>query len=222
MSKQFWAILAVIVVVFLGITYYSNNKDDSAANSASNAKPTNHVMGKGTTGVTLVEYGDFQCPVCGTFFATTKQVQEKYSDQITFQFRNLPLTSLHPNAFAASRAAEAAGLQGQFWEMHDLLYQNQTIWSSATNPYDYFAQYAKRLSLNLTKFQADYKSTKVNNAINADVAAFDKTGNDKATPTYFLNDKKIPNKDLIGTNGQPSVEAFSRVIDEAISAQKKQ
>jgi protein-disulfide isomerase len=220
MSKQFWALLLIIVLAFVGVVVYTDHKNTSDQ-PVSKGQPTNHVEGKGTGGVTLVEYGDFQCPVCATFFAVTQQVQAKYNDQIKFQFRNLPLTSLHPNAFSAARAAEAAGLQGKYFEMHDLLYQNQTIWSSSSTAFDYFTQYAQQLKLNTTKFSADYKSTKVNDAINADITAFKKTGDDMATPTYYLNGKKIENTQLLDASNQPSVAAFSKLIDAALAAQSK-
>lgn len=222
MSKQFWAILAAIAVVFFGVVYFSNN-GDSSSNGTGNGKaqPTEHVKGNGSSGVKLVEYADYQCPVCASFFPVTKQVQDKYSEQVYFQFRNLPLPSIHQNAVSAARAAEAASLQGKFWEMHDLIFQNQSLWSNSTSAYDLFLGMAKQLELDEEKFASDYKSAAVNNAINADVAAFDKTGEDKATPTYFLDGKKIDNSELVGEDGQPSVEAFSKVLDEAIAAKKQ-
>jgi protein-disulfide isomerase len=218
MSKQFWAILLVIVAVFIGIVAFSGKKDGS---TTSNATPTNHVEGTNTTGVKLVEYGDFQCPVCGLYYSTVKQVAATYNDKIQFQFRNLPLTSLHPNAFAGARAAEAAGYQGKYWQMHDLLYENQNSWSQASNPTTAFNNYAKTLGLNATQFSKDYASTKTNDAINADLNAFDKTGDDKATPTFYINGKKVNLADLVDSNNEPSVAKFSAVIDAAIADQAK-
>jgi protein-disulfide isomerase len=151
--------------------------------------------------VTLLEYGDYQCPYCGEYAPVVSQIASAYAPYITFQFRNLPLTSLHPNAFAGARAAEAANLMGKFWQMHDLLYEeneqyyasNETAasWVSSTNPLTYFDQFATQLGLNVTKFNTDYSSSAVNNAINSDVAAFAKTGAQEATPTFFLNGKQI-------------------------------
>lgn len=229
MSKQFWGILIAIVVIFFGVVLINNHKSDNQ--SASNAKPTHHVEGNTASNVTLVEYGDYQCPVCESFYSATKQTEEKYKDQIAFQFRNLPLSSMHPNAFAAARAAEAAGLQGKFWQMHDTLYdaQNYQEWAydassgavTSSDPTSFFNAYAKQLGLNLTKFDKDMKSAKVNNAINADLAAFKKTGDEEATPTYYLNGKKLDNQKLVGSDGTPNVDAFSKVIDAALAAQKK-
>lgn len=221
MSKQFWILLAVIAAVFVGVVVASDHKKSDTSNkSSSTAAVTKHVRGEGKAGVKLQEYGDYQCPICGTFYATVHQVVDKYNDQITFQFSNLPLTQLHPNTFAASRAAEAAGLQGKYWEMHDLLYQNQTAWASSSNAQAIFDTYAQQLSLNMTQFKKDYSSQKVNSAINADVAAFQKTGDPEATPTFYLDGKKLDNTALMDNNG-PSVEKFSKLIDAEI-AKKKQ
>ncbi len=221
MSKQFWVILVVLALAFVGIIAFSGKNDSSK--SSSNAKPTSHIEGSATTGITLVEYGDYQCPVCGAYFQTVKDVAAKYNGQIQFQFRNLPLTSLHQNAFSAARAAEAAGLQGKYFEMHDLLYQNQSLWSSASDPLNNFTTMATSLKLNVTQFKADYASTKVNNAINADEAAFAKTKQEEATPTFFLDGTYISNAKLIdGKTNAPSVDAFSKVIDAAIAAKAKQ
>lgn len=218
MSKQFWAILAIIVAVFVGIIIV-NNSDSST--SSSKAQPTNHVIGSSSSGVLFMEYGDYQCPACGAFFPVVHQVIETYKDRVQFQFRNLPLTSLHPNAFAAARAAEAAGLQGKFWEMHDQLYTNQSAWSGASDPMTIFRSYAQSLSLDMTKFNTDYASEHVNDLINADITAFDKTKADKATPTFFINGAQVDSKTLLDATGQPSTETFSKVLDEAIAAQKQ-
>lgn len=218
MSKQFWAILLVIVAVFIGVVAFSGKKDGSTSN---NSNPTSHVEGSNSTGVKLVEYGDYQCPVCALYYSAVKQVAATYNDKIEFQFRNLPLTSLHPNAFAAARAAEAAGDQGKYWEMHDALYQNQSSWSQSSTPSTLFDGYAKSIGLNVTQFKKDFVSSKTNDAINADLAAFDKTGDEKATPTFYLNGKKLNLADLVDSNNEPSVAKFTKVIDGAIAAQSK-
>jgi protein-disulfide isomerase len=221
MTKQFWIMLAVVAVLLGGI-FVVTNKQDASAPGGSTGQVTKHLESKGSTGVTLQEYGDYQCPVCGTFYPATKQVIEKYKDKVTFQFSNLPLTQLHPNAFAAARAAEAAGLQGKYFEMHDMLYENQTIWSQSSNAQAIFEGYAKQLNLNVAQFSKDYASGRVNSAINADINAFKKTGEDMCTPTYFLDGKKLDNAKLFDTNNQPSVEKFSAFIDAAIAAKAKE
>lgn len=219
MSKQFWIALLVIAAILGGILFVSNRHKPPTGGSS--GTPTQHVEGKGTTGVKLVEYGDYECPVCGSFYEAVKETAAKYSDQITFQFRNLPLTQIHQNAFAGARAAEAAGLQNKYWEMHDLLYTNQNAWSQASDPKSFFDNYASQLGLNITRFDADYASESVNNAINADLNAFHQTGDDMATPTFYLDGKKLDNTKLVDASGQPSVTAFSTVIDAEIAAKSK-
>lgn len=213
MDKRFLAILGIIVVIFGGILFVNTRSQKAVVGT-----PTNNVIGKLDSKVTLVEYGDFQCSACEAYNTTTDAVRTKYADRIKFQFRNLPLSSLHPNAIGAARAAEAAALQGKFWQMHDLLYQqaNWTIWTNATNPNSNFESYARQLSLDITKFKTDFKSEKVNATINADIAAFEKTGAAMATPTYFLNGKQIELSKLVDTSG-PSVDKFSAVLDQALA-----
>lgn len=218
MDKRFWAIIGVLVVVFGGIlTFHRSGADKD--NTSGNTPPTNHVTGKLDSKVTLVEYGDYQCPVCENYNPVVQQVQQKYKDTVKFQFRHLPLNQVHPNAFAAARAAEAASAQGKFWEMHDALYNlsNWQDWTGASNPNKLFETYAKQLGLDVAKFQKDSASSAVNRQINADVAEFKKTKQTPATPAFFINDKFIDNPKLVdSTTRQPSVDAFSQQIDEAL------
>lgn len=213
MSKTFWAIVAIIVVIFGGVMFFNNSDSSNNGSANGDAKPSNHVKGDGKTGVTLVEYGDFQCPFCGQYYPIVQQVEQKYKEQITFQFRHLPLLQIHQNAFAASRAAEAASLQGKFWEMYDKLYQNQEAWSETGKPLEAFSTYAQQIGLNVDQFKQDFSSSAVNDVINADIREFDKTKEQKSTPTFFLDGKKI---------SATSVDEFSKLIDEAIAAKTKQ
>ena len=214
MSKQFWIALLVIAAVLGGILFVTNHNKPS---SSASGTPTSHTEGTSPENVTLVEYGDYECPVCETFYPTVKQVAQKYSDKVVFQFRNLPLTSIHPNAFASARAAEAAGLQGKYWQMHDLLYENQSSWVSASDPLPTFESYARTIGLNVSRFDTDYASDAVNQAINADLSAFNATGDEMATPTFYLDGKKIDNAKLIDSTGQPSIDAFSKIIDAELA-----
>jgi protein-disulfide isomerase len=209
MNKAFWAVIAAVIVIFGGILLFKGHDANAPSTSA---KPTNHVEGKGTTGVVLVEYGDYQCPFCGQYYPLVKQVQQKYNDLITFQFRNLPLIQIHQNAFAAARAAEAADLQGKFWEMHDMLYENQNAWNNNPKALSVFEGYAQKLGLNVTQFRKDFSSAAVNDRINADIVEFDKTKQEKGTPTFFLDGKKIK---------PTSLDEFSKAIDDAIAAKQK-
>jgi protein-disulfide isomerase len=222
MDKRFWLIVAGIIVIFGGIIFFNKHKSDNGS-SSSNAKPTSHIEGNTASKVTLVEYGDYECPVCENYYLTVQQVQQKYNDTVAFQFRNLPLSQMHPNAFAGARAAEAADLQGKFWDMHDTLYnaQNWQQWSTSSNPAPYFKAYAKSLGLNMSKFNKDFASSAVNSRINADIDAFNKTKERMATPTFFLNGKPVSNGKLTDpSTGQPSLDGFSAVLDKALADAK--
>ena len=218
MSKQFLAIIVVVILVFVGIFAFSGKANNNPTNG--NGSLSQHIEGLGQDHVTLVEYGDFECPYCGQYYPIVKQLQAEYNNQITFQFRNFPLTSIHPNAFAGARAAEAAGLQGKYWQMHDLLYEQNELyynsneaagtWVGASNPQTYFDQYASQLGLNMTKFNQDYDSNEVNGIINADMAEGNKLGID-ATPTFLINGKQIN----VGEN----IADFQKLINAAIASQ---
>jgi protein-disulfide isomerase len=198
MSKQFMAVILAVIVVFVAIFAFGNKTTNTP--TSGNGAISQHIEGLGQDHVTLVEYGDYECPYCGSYYPILKQIQAQYNNQITFQFRNFPLTSIHPNAFAGSRAAEAAALQGKFWEMHDLLYEQNEIyyankqppnnWVGASNPQTYFDQLATQLGLNLTKFNQAYASNEVNGTINADMAEGNKLGI-SGTPSFFLDGKQI-------------------------------
>lgn len=214
MSKQFWAVIIIIVLGFVGIVTFSGNKKAGTTTSGT-TQATNHVIGLGKSNVTLVEYADYECPYCENYYPITKQIQQEFNNQITFQFRNFPLVNVHVNAFSAARAAEAAGLQGKFWEMHDALYDasNWTNWSTSSDPTTLYNQYATQIGLNLTQFKTDFSSSKVNDLINADMSAGSAL-NVQGTPTYFLNGKQV--------QIAPTVAAFEKVINDAIAAQPKQ
>ncbi len=212
MSKQFLGVVAAILLLFVGIFYSSTHKTAQKA-SGNTSAATQHIEGNLNSSVKLVEYGDFQCPFCEQYHPTLQTVVATYKDQISFQFRNFPLVNAHPNAFAAARAAEAAAIQGKYWEMHDTLYSaaNWQSWTPSNAPSDLFNGYAQQLGLNLDQFKKDYASSKVNDAINADMAAgtaLDITG----TPTFFINGKKVQ---IANT-----VEAFQKVLDAELKKVK--
>ncbi len=209
MSKQFVIIMAVLVLGFVGfLAFKDKGKTSNNGGSTGNAQPSEHKIGAGKKGVTLLEYGDFQCPSCGTFFPIVEQVKAKYGDDITFQFRNFPLTQIHNNAMSAHRAAEASAKQNKFWEMYTILYSRQQIWSNSKNATQNMEDYASEIGINVEQFKTDFQSTEVNSIINADIAEGNKLGVD-STPTFFINGKKVD--DI-----EPTLESFSKVIDEAI------
>ncbi len=206
MNNRFLLILAAIVVVLGGVFLFTREEESGSSTAAS---PSNHVYGKADSSVQLVEYGDFECPACAAYFTVVQQIKETYQDKIGFQFRHFPLVQIHPNAMVASRAAEAAGKQGKFWEMHDLLYQQQNAWSQSQNATPIFEDYATQLGLNIDQFKADVAAQATLDTINADIREGQKS-NISATPTFVLNGQKL--EEL-----QPTYEALSKLIDEALS-----
>lgn len=210
MDKKFLIVLGVAILALGGIFIYSSNKSKApVATTASSV--TQHSTGNPNSKVELVEYADFQCPACGQFFPLVNAIKEKYKDTVKFTFRHFPLDNLHKNGRAASRAAEAAGQQGKFLEMHDLLFQNQQTWETTTDPLTTFSGYAQQLGLNVDAFKAYYASEAANASINADLAEGQKAGV-TGTPTFFINGKKISNEDL------STLDKFSAQLDQALKA----
>lgn len=208
MNKQFLAVVAVVIAALIGVFALASD-GENGQNGSSSSQASSHAQGAGNKGVTLIEYGDFQCPACKQFYPLVKQVKEEYGDDITFQFRNFPLTQIHPNAMAAHRAAEAAARQDKFFEMHDLLYENQDSWSPLPDPTSVFEGFAKQLNLDIEVFKSDVASEEVAATINADIKAGQEAGAN-STPTFVINGQKIENP--------KSLEDFKRLIDEAIAA----
>lgn len=213
MNKRFLLTLAAVVLLLGGIFWFTKNKAGAPEPTTGNVQASNHTDGKGAEGVTLVEYGDFECPACGGYYPILKQLKQDYGDKFTFQFRHFPLTQIHPNAMAAHRAAEAAGKQGKFWEMHDLLYENQQTWrGQRSNPALIFESFAQQIGLNMDQYKQDVASPETNAVINADI----KKGQEldvSSTPTFFLNDKKI-------TDAPRNLEGFKKLIDDTVAASK--
>lgn len=205
MSKKAWIIFAAVCVLLIGgIVVLSNSKkmnvsnvDTNKVQSASEASGNiaDHVFGKTDSKVIFTEYGDFQCPGCGGMHPTVKTLIEKYEGQITFVFRNFPLTQIHPNALVAAAAAESAGLQGKYWEMHDKLFESQDAWKnvSVKDRINTFAGYAKELGLNEDKFRTDIASENVAKKVSYDLALGKKI-KVSSTPTFILNGKELSNE----------------------------
>lgn len=153
-----------------------------------------HMLGPADAPVTLEEFGDFQCPPCGRLSEPINQLQHDYSRQVRLIFRNFPLIN-HLHAREAAYTAEAAGLQGRFWQMHDALYREQAVWSNSADARALFNAYAGYIGLNLERFKLDMDSEKVKERVEADQKRGLALGV-KNTPTVFLNNKEIDPKKL--------------------------
>ena len=168
-----------------------------------------HIRGNPDAPVTLEEFGDFECPSCKNVATFLDQVIKEYHPHVREIFRNFPL-AMHQHAREAALAAEAAGLQGRFWEMHDMLFREQAVWSSATDAEMLFDTYAETLGLDLNQFRKDLKSDKVRERIESDQARAKSLGV-KVAPTLFIDKRVVETKD-----GTP--EKVHTLIDEAVKA----
>ena len=189
----FVIIIGVLIIsTGLGIWLYRRSTQPEPA-VASTAEPdTTHAHVRGETGapVTLEEFGDFQCPPCGALHPELKKIEEEYGPRLKVVFRHYPVIALHKHALQAAHAAEAAGLQGRFWEMHDMLYQNQAQWDKADDVRPIFSDYARSLNLDVQRFNNDMDGTEVSKRILADQDRA-RSLRVKGTPTLFINGRQV-------------------------------
>jgi protein-disulfide isomerase len=216
MKKKLPSIIIIgLIVVVVGFIIYAMLKPDS---QTSNGRPKvaadpaklseGNFQGPADAKVTLSEFGDYQCPACGKYYPELKNnILPPYQGRIKFVFLNYPLP-IHQNAVPAAQAAEAAGLQGKFWEMHDLLYEKQDDWVKQSNPQAKFESYAKGLGLNPEQFKQDYASQKIKDLINNQAALGD-AFNIPGTPTFFVNGKQVDT-----SSGSDSIK---QAIDKALA-----
>jgi protein-disulfide isomerase len=164
------------------------------------------VKGNRNAKIVLIEYSDFQCPACGFYFPVLKKLSEEFGENIAIVYRHFPLPR-HPNAKPAAYAAEAAGRQGKFWEMHDLIFSNQSEWSDKKNVDEIFIRYAQSLNLNMDQFKTDFSSKEIRQKVENSYQNALRLGLD-STPSFFLNGKKIANP--------RNYEDFKNLITETI------
>lgn len=160
------------------------------AEPVAGAEPA-HVLGPKSAPVQLEEFGDFECPPCGLLHPILLQMHKEFGDKIAITFREFPLVPAHQHAIAAASSAEAAGLQGKFWEMHDLLYENQKNWHETFDVRPIFEGYAKQIGLDMARFQQDVNGEAVAQRIFLDGKRGHSLGV-KGTPTVFMNGKEVP------------------------------
>lgn len=209
MNKRFVLILAAIAAIFVGLIFI--NKKDAGAPAPSGdqeAGLTNHTFNEGSSGVTVIEYGDFQCPACFAYFPIFEQLKAKYQAEVTFQFRHFPIVSIHQNAMAAHRAAEAAGLQDKFEEMYRLLYERQKSWEASNSASGIFEGYAEELGIDMEQYKRDVNSETVGASIQADLQAGEDIGV-SGTPSFVVNGELIETP--------TTQEAFEKIIDDAVN-----
>ena len=140
-----------------------------------------HVLGPPTAPVTVVEYGDYECPYCGAAHAVVHELRRTIGDEFRFAFRHFPLSQIHHHALEAALAAEAAGAQGRFWEMHDLLFANQANLDGQA-----FLLFARELGLDVPRFVQDLQEQTYASRIREDFMSGVRSGVN-GTPTFFIN-----------------------------------
>ena len=164
-----------------------------------------HIQGPIDAPVALVEYGDYECPYCGEAYLVVKAVQERLGDQLCFAFRNFPLTSMHPHAERAAETAEAAAAQGRFWEMHDMLYENQQALED-----DDLAAYAAKLGLDTSRLAGEILTGAHTARVREDFKSGVRGGLN-GTPCFFVNGTRH--------DGPVSVEALIDALGHAAGGQ---
>lgn len=208
----FIVLATVIIIVAAVASSGSLNNGTSEYGQAPAITADEWTKGPKDAKVTLIEYADFQCPACATYHPMVKKVIDSYSDRVLFVYRNFPLYSIHPNAGLSAQAAEAAGAQGKYWEMYDLLYGNQDEWASTPTNFVIqrnFDAYAQSLGLDMDKFHQDINSDQVLKKVKGDLDGGVAVGVDR-TPTFYVNLQHINN---------PSGEAELRsILDNALAS----
>lgn len=220
MDKQNRIIVWISVILVIGITavaawQISKGTSPTALRPGATlgvlteaVSPSDWTKGAKAPKVSLVEYSDFQCPACGAYYPLVEKVFADNQDHLDFTYRQFPLPQ-HKNALVAAYASEAAGIQGKFWEMHDLLFKNQDVWSETDTATQTFEGYAKDLGLDVQKFKVDSLSQTVKDAVQHDQQTGISAGVD-STPSFYLNGKRVQNP--------RSPEEFQTLIDDASSS----
>ena len=216
--------LVFIILVIAGIWFYNSTRPRTAttptANSATPTRPTQidpskaplgaplgiNMIGSPDAAVTVEEFADFQCGACASVHPMMKELQGAYAGNRNFRFvfRHFPL-NIHDKAFDAAVATEAAGLQGKYWQMQDLLFRNQNAWSQNPNYRDIFVQYANDIGLDVQKFKSDMAGMATKQRIELDLARARALGV-SSTPTVFINGQSVPYP-------QMSADSLRRLID---------
>jgi protein-disulfide isomerase len=218
-TKPVLVIVGAILVAGIIAIYLSRQetaaetKDAASATSQSSAATApvaggGRIRGAADAPVTLLEYGDYQCPTCGLYHPIVAELLSRYQGKLKLEFHHFPLITMHPNAMAAALAAESAGDQGKFWEMNDLLFEHQNEWSRSPNAEATFLQYALQLGLDSNRFMQSMKLPETQERVLADV----RRGNSivQGTPTFAINGQVLP--DL------PSLEGLSDLIAGQLKA----
>jgi len=161
-----------------------NNKRKAAENiklTLPVSESRNHIQGPVNAPITLVEYGDYECPYCGRAYMIIKEIQERLGSKLCFVFRNFPLTKVRPHAYKAAIAAETAAAQGKFWDMYDYLFKHGQVVTDEN-----LRQSAAKLGLNVARFDREFLDRTYSSHVDEDIQS-GKSSGVKSTPTFFIN-----------------------------------
>jgi protein-disulfide isomerase len=185
--------------------------DSSRGELGSGAEPA-HIRGSASAPVKIEEFGDYQCPSCAALAPALNQAEQKYQGKVCLIFREYPIAS-HPHGQEAAHVAEAAGLQGRFWEMHDLLYGSQLIWTRRADTRELFEQFAKSIGLDVERFKIDLESEQVKARIVADQKRGTSLGVNR-TPAILINGTRLPDSSL-------NQKAIQEAIEKAVNSKAR-
>ncbi len=163
-----------------------------------------HIEGNAKAPCTLVEYGDYECPHCGAAYPLVKEIQKHFGKKLRFVFRNFPMTNLHANAQAAAEVAEFAGTKGRFWEMHDLIFENQNRLGE-----ELFTELAEKLKIDPAELQESLANETFTRRVRDDFSGGVRSGVN-GTPTFFINDYRF--------DGPRDFDHIVKAIDDAIAS----
>ncbi len=216
-----WAVILVSSILFLtlfvGTILLAKQKKKQEAVQANTSREFSDVgwiKGNATAAATLTEFADFQCPACRAYHPLIKTLLETYPQDLKLQYKQFPISSIHKNAISAGVVAEAAGRQGKFFEMGDILYEKQLEWQNEPKPQEKFLEYAKSIKLDLDKFKTDIEDEALKDRIETMRAEGIKSGVN-STPTFFINGKKI-------TENPKDLSEFQKLIEEALKGRAAQ
>ncbi len=213
-NKRLWtggiiAVIALLIISFL-VSRSGDPIDETAFANLKVDDLTAREKGNLESDIRLIEYSDFQCPACKNAAPIIASLIQEFGDQFALEYRHYPLRTIHPNAQLAAQAAEAAGKQGKFWEMHDLLFEKQSEWSQSFNPERYFRNYANDLDLNEDRFRFDLRSDEIKDLVNAHYDEAQTLGI-PGTPGFVYNGEVISLDDFINEILDTSVSEVSQV-----------
>ena len=213
-NAPFLIIGIVAIVAILGGLYFLKFSDSGVKRPAANntaARPASgpsealikapagavppNALGSSTAVVTLEEFADYQCPACAQVNPVMKEIVAAYGSKIRFIFRAFPLTNIHDKAYDAAVAAEAAGMQGKYWDYQNQLFQNQKTWATSSEPKKLFEDYAALVGLDVEKFKTDAAGLVAKSRVDADLTRARNAGV-QSTPSLYINNVLVPGEKL--------------------------